>query len=76
MLCGRDEHSRDTSWVSGGVGGGGKWYTLDLDYDRIARMYCKHGYKGWISLEYEGKEAWETAIPKSLGLLRGAFGRA
>lgn len=56
--------------------GGGKWYTLDLDYDRIARMYRKHGYKGWISLEYEGKEAWETAIPKSLGLLRGAFGRA
>jgi sugar phosphate isomerase/epimerase len=56
--------------------GGGKWYTLDLDYDRIAALYRKHGYRGWISLEYEGKENWETAIPKSLGVLRGAFGRA
>lgn len=56
--------------------GGGKWYTLDLDYPRIARMYKKRGYHGWISLEYEGKESWETAIPKSLGLLRGAFAGA
>lgn len=56
--------------------GGGKWYTLDLDYTRIARIYHTHNYQGWISLEYEGKEAWETAIPKSLELLRGAFGRA
>ncbi|MCC6323128.1 MAG: sugar phosphate isomerase/epimerase [Phycisphaerales bacterium] len=56
--------------------GGGKWYTLDLDYDRIARMYRRHNYRGWISLEYEGRESWETAIPKSLALLRGAFDRA
>lgn len=56
--------------------GGGKWYTLDLDYPRIARMYKRHGYHGWISLEYEGKESWETAIPKSLALLRAAFAEA
>jgi L-ribulose-5-phosphate 3-epimerase len=55
--------------------GGGKWYTLDLDYDRIARIYKKHHYHGWVSLEYEGKEDWKTAIPKSLQWLRGAFGR-
>lgn len=54
--------------------GGGKWYTLDLDYPRIAKMYRAHGYRGWISLEYEGKEDWKTAIPKSHALLRGAFG--
>lgn len=56
--------------------GGGKWYTLDLDYDRIAAIYRTHGYRGWISLEYEGKEDWATAIPRSLSLLRGVFGRA
>lgn len=53
--------------------GGGKWYTLDLDYPRIAAMLRKHKYHGWVSLEFEGKEAWETAIPKSLAVLRGAF---
>src|SRR5205823_1735463 len=35
--------------------GGGIWYTLDLDYDRIAAMLGKGGYRGYISLEYEGK---------------------
>jgi len=53
--------------------GGGKWYTLELDYPRIAAMYRKHGYRGWVSLEYEGKEDWSTAIPKSLDVLRAAF---
>ncbi len=56
--------------------GGGKWYTLELDYDRIAQIYRRHNYRGWVSLEFEGKEDWHTGIPKSLALLRGAFGRA
>jgi sugar phosphate isomerase/epimerase len=54
--------------------GGGIWYALDLDYPRIAQMLRRHDYRGWISLEFEGKEAWQTAIPKSLALLRSAFG--
>ncbi|MBM82798.1 MAG: xylose isomerase [Planctomycetaceae bacterium] len=53
--------------------GGGQWYELDLDYDRIAKMLKKHDYKGWISLEFEGKEDYRTAIPKSLAMLRAAF---
>lgn len=54
--------------------GGGIWYTLDLDYPRIATMLKKHHYKGFISLEFEGKESPLTAIPKSLAMLRKAFG--
>jgi sugar phosphate isomerase/epimerase len=54
--------------------GGGLWYTLKLDYDRIAALLRKHGYKGFISLEFEGKEDPRTAVPKSLALLRKAFG--
>lgn len=54
--------------------GGGIWYSLDLDYPRIAEMLRKHHYHGYISLEFEGREAWQTAIPKSLALLRSAFG--
>jgi L-ribulose-5-phosphate 3-epimerase len=55
--------------------GGGVWYTLDLDYDRIAAILRKVNYRGFISLEYEGKESAKTAVPKSLSLLRKAFGR-
>ena len=53
--------------------GGGTYYTLDLDYDRIAKILKKHKYKGYISLEFEGEEDYETALPKSLALLRKAF---
>lgn len=55
--------------------GGGQWYTLDLDYPRIGRILANSGYRGYVSLEFEGMEGWETAIPKSLALLRGAFPR-
>jgi L-ribulose-5-phosphate 3-epimerase len=56
--------------------GGGIWYTLDLDYDRIARMLHNVGFNGYVSLEFEGKESSETAVPKSLAMLREAFARA
>ena len=54
--------------------GGGEWYTLDLDYKRIAGILRDAGYTGWVSLEMEGREAPETAVPKSLAVLREAFG--
>ena len=55
--------------------GGGIWYTLDLDYPRIAALLAKHNYRGYISLEFEGKESPDTALPKSLAVLRAAFTR-
>jgi len=54
--------------------GGGIWYMLDLDYHRIARIMRKHSFCGYISLEFEGNESYKTAIPKSLAMLRKAFG--
>lgn len=53
--------------------GGGTYYTLDLDYQRIAAILKKHNYQGYISLEFEGQEDFRTAIPKSLKLLQKAF---
>jgi L-ribulose-5-phosphate 3-epimerase len=53
--------------------GGGEWYTLDLDYRRIAAILRKANFGGWVSLEMEGKEDPKTAVPKSLELLRAAF---
>jgi L-ribulose-5-phosphate 3-epimerase len=53
--------------------GGGIWYTLELDYPRIAAMLRRHNYRGFISLEFEGHDDWRTALPQSLALLRSAF---
>lgn len=55
--------------------GGGKWYTLDIDYDRVAEIFKKAGYNGYISIEFEGNEDPITAIPKSLELVRNAFSK-
>ena len=53
--------------------GGGTWYTLDIDYQRVAKILREHEYRGYVSLEYEGREDARTAIPKSLALLRSVF---
>jgi len=53
--------------------GGGIWYALDLDYERVAAILRKQEYRGYVSLEFEGREDPKTAIPKSLAVLRKAF---
>jgi len=53
--------------------GGGDWYELDLDYDRIAAILRGVGYRGYVSLEFEGRQDPATAVPKGLALLRRAF---
>ncbi|MCX7872633.1 MAG: sugar phosphate isomerase/epimerase, partial [Verrucomicrobiae bacterium] len=54
--------------------GGGEWYTLNLDYKRIANILASVGYSGYVSLEFEGKEPADTAVPKSVKMLKEAFG--
>jgi L-ribulose-5-phosphate 3-epimerase len=54
--------------------GGGEWYTLDLDYKRIARILTDAGYTGYCSVEFEGKEHADIAVPKSIALLRKTIG--
>jgi sugar phosphate isomerase/epimerase len=53
--------------------GGGEWYTLDLDYRRIAGILSDANYTGYVSLEMEGKENPDIAVPKSIEMLRKAF---
>jgi sugar phosphate isomerase/epimerase len=53
--------------------GGGVWYTLDLDYRRIANILRNAKFTGYVSLEMEGNEPASTAVPKSLDLMRQAF---
>ena len=54
--------------------GGGVWYTLPIDYNKIAGILANAGYKGYVSLEMEGNEPAATAVPKSYKILRDAFG--
>ena len=42
--------------------------------DESGPFLRKAGFKGYVSLEMEGKESPETAVPKSLQVLRAAFG--
>ena len=53
--------------------GGGEWYTLDLDYPRIVQILKKVNYRGYISIEFEGKEDAATGVKKSVDLLRKAL---
>ncbi len=53
--------------------GGGEWYTLDLDYKRIIQILRDAGYKGYVTIEFEGKEDPDTGVPKSVALLREAL---
>lgn len=54
--------------------GGGEWYTLDLDYRRVAKILAAVNYHGYVAVEFEGKEPADTGVPKSLAVLREAFG--
>ena len=53
--------------------GGGEWYTLDLDYKRIAKMLAEVNYTGYVSLEMEGKAEPDKAVRDSITMLRKAF---
>ena len=45
-----------------------------LKTDRgIAKILSDVGYTGYIASEYEGKENPDTAVPKSISLLRKSF---
>ena len=54
--------------------GGGSWYTLEIDYTRVAKIMKDADYRGYVSLEFEGKAEIEDSVKKSLALLRQHFG--
>ncbi len=53
--------------------GGGEWYSLDLDYTRIAAMLHQMNYRGYVSLEFEGKDEAMTGVARSVELLRASL---
>lgn len=53
--------------------GGGEWYSLDLDYNKIVNILKEVNYQGYVSIEFEGKEDPKTGVQKSVDLLRKAL---
>lgn len=56
--------------------GGGTWYTLDLDYARVFRLLLDAGWSGYCSIEMEGADPAESAMPESIDLLENAWNDA
>ncbi|MBO3802081.1 MAG: sugar phosphate isomerase/epimerase family protein [Thermoproteota archaeon] len=53
--------------------GGGVWYSLDIDYKEIYKILREVNYKGYISIEYEGKEEPTIGVKKSIDLIKNSF---
>lgn len=45
----------------------------ESDWDRVAGMLVKQGYKGYLAVEYEAKEDVKTAMPKMLARLNSVI---
>ena len=56
--------------------GGGLVFTIPLDFVRIFRILQGVGFGGYVSIEMEGKEAADTAVPSSITLLQQAWQEA
>lgn len=53
--------------------GGGAVLTVPIDYARVLQILYKAGFRGYLSIEMEGKENAETAVPKSIEMLGQAW---
>lgn len=56
--------------------GGGLYYTAELEYRRILQLLRGAGFRGYLSLEFEGQAHPDHGIPESLALLRAALAEA
>jgi sugar phosphate isomerase/epimerase len=41
-----------------------------IDLDRVWQLFARHGYKGFMSLEYQGREDAMTGVPKQIAQLK------
>lgn len=55
--------------------GGGIYYDAHLDYPRVVRLLRDVGFRGYVSIEFEGKVHPDQGIPESVTLVRAALAR-
>ncbi len=56
--------------------GGGLVFTIDIDFARVFRILKNAGFQGYVSVEMEGKEHADTAVPKSIEVLQEAWAKS
>ncbi|CAN5882304.1 sugar phosphate isomerase/epimerase [soil metagenome] len=56
--------------------GGGLVFTISIDFERVFRLLNAAGFTGYVSIEMEGHEHADTAVPKSIETLQEAWDRA
>lgn len=49
--------------------GGGVWYELDIDYSRVFEILREVGYRGYLSIEFEGKEDAVSGVSRTRKML-------
>jgi len=49
--------------------GGGVWYELDIDYSKVLEILEEVNYKGYLSIEFEGREDASIGVAKTRRLL-------
>ena len=49
------------------------YYTADLDYRRVVALLREAGFRGFVSIEFEGKAHPDVGIPESVAMLRHAM---
>jgi sugar phosphate isomerase/epimerase len=53
--------------------GGGVWYELNIDYSKVFNILREAGYKGYLSIEFEGKEDAASGVYKTRKMLLEHF---
>ncbi len=53
--------------------GGGTVFTIPVDYERVFTMLRARDFQGYVTIEMEGHEAADTAVPKSISLIQEAY---
>jgi len=54
--------------------GGGEWYDLDIDYTRVGGILREANFRGYVSLEFEGRAPAAEAVPAALAGIRAGLG--
>ena len=54
--------------------GGGQYYDANLDYRRIKQILIDAGFRGYVSIEFEGNAHPDVGVPASVAKLRDAMG--
>jgi len=50
--------------------GGGEWYELEIDYEKVIDILRSVGFKGYLSIEFEGRMEPYRGVKKTVSLLR------